>query len=320
MDRSTPTPGTRLPTALRAASSGTPSTEAPSTEAWGLLLILALPWGGSFVFYRLLADRLPVLITVWSRVALAALLLFLLLWLRGERARIRWRDIAVMAVLNNLVPFSLLAWGETRVTAGLASVLNATTPAFAVLIAALAGAEALSRPRVLGCALAFAGVVVLIGPSVLAGGDALGALACLGAACSYGLAALWGRRLRGTPPLAAAAGQCLASAVLLLPVMVAVDRPWALPMPGLGTWGAILGLAWLSTALAYVIFFRIIVVSGPQNAMLVTFLTPVTGLLMGALFLGETILLRMLAGLLVIAAGLIAIDGRLGRRLARRRF
>lgn len=116
--------------------------------------------------------------------------------------------------------------------------------------------------------------------------------------------------------MAAAAGQCLASAVLLLPAIALVDRPWALPMPGLGTWGAILGLAWVSTALAYVIFFRIVVVSGPQNAMLVTFLTPVTGLLLGAIFLGESITPRMLAGLPLIAAGLAAIDGRL---LSRRR-
>ncbi len=299
-----------------------PTPASPTTEAWVLLLVLSLPWGGSFVFFRLLAGSLPALTTVWCRVALAAPVLLLLLWLRGGRARMfQWkalgRDIAVMAVLNNVVPFSLLAWGETRVTAGLASVLNATTPAFAVLIAAALGAETLSRGRVMGCLLAFAGVVVLIGPSVLAGGDALGGLACLGAACSYGFSALWGRRLRGVPPMAAAAGQCLASALILLPAMLLVDRPWVLPMPGLGTWGAILGLAWLSTALAYVIFFRIVVVSGPQNAILVTFLTPVTGLLLGAIFLGESIAPRMLAGLLLIAAGLAAIDGRLAARLAR---
>lgn len=303
----------------------TPTAPAPTTEAWMLLLLLSLPWGGSFVFFRVLAGSLPVLTTVWSRVALAAPALFLLRWLRGERAGIPWRDIAVMAVLNNVIPFSLLAWGETRVTAGLASVLNATTPAFAVLIAAGLGGERLARGRVLGCLLAFAGVVVLIGPVVLASkefwsGDVLGALACLGAACSYGFAALWGRRLRGTPPLASAAGQCLASTVLLLPAMALIDRPWALPMPGLGTWGAILGLAWLSTAFAYVIFFRIVVISGPQNAMLVTFLTPVTGVLLGAIFLGESVASRMLAGLLLIAAGLAAIDGRLGARLVRRAF
>ncbi len=294
------------------------ATPAPTTEAWALLLLLSLPWGGSFVFFRVLAGSLPVLTTVWSRVALASAALFVLRRLHGERARIPWRDVSVMAVLNNVVPFSLLAWGETRVTAGLAAVLNATTPAFAVLIAATLGGEALSRGRLAGCLLAFAGVAVLIGPAVLAGGDALGAFACLGAACCYGFAALWGRRLRGTPPLASAAGQCMASAVLLLPAMALIDRPWALPMPGVVTWGAILGLAWLSTAFAYVIFFRIVVVSGPQNAMLVTFLTPVTGVLLGAIFLGETVAPRMLAGLLLIAAGLAAIDGRLGSRLARR--
>jgi drug/metabolite transporter (DMT)-like permease len=287
-----------------------------------LLLALSLPWGGSFVFFRVLAGSLPALTIAWSRVALAAPALLLLLWLRGGRAakpswRTMGRDLAVMAVLNNVIPFSLFAWGEGRVTAGLAAVLNATTPAFGVLIAAMLRVEALSRARVLGCLLAFAGVVVLIGPSLLAGGDVLGGLACLGAACSYGFAALWGRRLRGVPPLAAASGQCLASAILLLPAMALIDRPWALPMPGPGTWGAILGLAMLSTALAYVIFFRIVVVSGAQNAMLVTFLTPVTGILLGALFLGESIAPRMLAGLLLIIAGLAAIDGRLAARLAR---
>ncbi|MDE2333779.1 MAG: DMT family transporter [Rhodospirillales bacterium] len=299
-----------------------PKSAPPSTEAWLLLFALSLPWGGSFVFFRLLAGSLPALTTVWSRVALATPVLLLLLhlrggWTRGPAWKDQARDIAVMAVLNNVVPFTLLAWGETRVTAGLASVLNATTPAFGVLVAALFGAEALSRGRLLGCALAFGGVVTLIGPSVLAGGDALGGLACLGAACSYGFAALWGRRLRGVPPLAAAAGQCLASTLLLLPVMALVDRPWALPMPDPGTWGAILGLAWVSTAFAYVIFFRIVVIAGPQNAMLVTFLTPVTGLLLGALFLGETVAPRMFAGLLLIAAGLAAIDGRLAARRLR---
>lgn len=292
------------------------TTEAPSTEAWLLLLALSLPWGGSFVFFRILAGSLPALTTAWSRVALATPVLFLLLRWRGGGGRIPWRDIAVMAVINNVVPFSLLAWGEAHVTAGLAAVLNATTPAFGVLLAAALGGEALSRGRVAGCVLAFAGVVVLIGPSVLAGGDPWGAFACLGAACSYGLSALWGRRLRAVPPLAAAAGQCLASTVLLLPVMALVDQPWALPMPGLGTWGVIFGLAWVSTALAYVIFFRIVVVSGAQNAILVTFLTPVTGILLGALFLGEGVAPRMIAGLLLIIAGLAAIDGRLAPRLA----
>ncbi len=287
-----------------------------------LLLALSLPWGGSFVFFRILAGSLPALTIAWSRVALAAPVLLLILYLHGGRTRMpswktKGRDLVVMAVLNNVIPFSLFAWGEGRVTAGLAAVLNATTPAFAVLIASMLGAEALSRARVLGCLLAFAGVVVLIGPSMLTGGDILGGLACLGAACSYGFAALWGRRLRAVPPLAAASGQCLASAILLLPAMALIDRPWALPMPGPGTWGAILGLAMVSTALAYVIFFRIVVVAGAQNAMLVTFLTPVTGILLGALFLGESIAPRMLAGLLLIVAGLGAIDGRLGARFAR---
>lgn len=294
------------------------TTPPPSTETWMLLLALSLPWGGSFVFFRILAGGLPALTIAWSRVALAAPILLLLLWLRGARATVPWRDIAVMAVLNNVIPFTLLAWGEARVTAGLAAVLNATTPAFAVMIAAILGGEALSRGRVLGCLLALGGVVALIGPAVLAGGDALGGLACLGAACSYGFSALWGRRLRGVPPMAAAAGQCIASTVLLLPAMALVDQPWAMPMPTLGTWGAILGLAWLSTALAYVIFFRIVVISGPQNAMLVTFLTPVTGILLGTIFLGESIATRMLAGLLLIAAGLASIDGRFGAHFARR--
>ena len=228
----------------------------------------------------------------------------------------------MLAVLNNLVPFSLIFYGQTRIASGLASVLNATTPLFTLVVARIVAGEPLTAAKLGGVVLGVAGVGVLMGPDVASADAAgmLGMLCVLGAALSYGLSALWMRQLKGTPPLVSAEAQLLCSAVMLLPLAGLVDRFWTLPMPGSTTIAAVLGLAAFSTALAYIVFFRISATAGPSNVMLVTLLIPVSATGLGVFVLGERLAAHQIAGALVIASALLVIDGRLLGWLARRRL
>ena len=286
---------------------------------WCLLLALSLLWGGSFLFVGIAVKDLPPFTIVLLRVAIAALALNLTLRLIGialPRDGSSWRAFLGMGLLNNAIPFSLIAWGQTHITSGLAAILNATTPLFTVLVAhCLTADDRLTRSRVLGLLIGFAGIVVLIGPEALRGlgGDVLAQCAVLGAAGSYACAGVFGRRFKrmGIPPLATAAGQVTASSLLLLPLALLVDRPWTLPLPGAPVWGALLGLALLSTALAYVLYFRILAAAGAVNLLLVTFLIPPSAIMLGAIVLQETLQATDLLGMALIGGGLAAIDGRL---------
>ena len=286
-----------------------------SAEAWALLLALSLPWGGAFLLFRVLGQDLPSFTLVLARCGLAVPTLYLLLRLRGQRLDIPWVKFLVMGLLNNVIPFTLFAWAETRVTSGLAAILNAATPVMTVLVLAAFGVERLTTLRILGVVVAFAGVGVLIGPDAWAGSpDLLADAACLLATLSYAFTALWGRGLRHIDPIKAATGQLACSTLILLPLAAVIDQPWTLPMPSVATWTALLTFALVCTALAYIIFFRILAIAGSGNVMLVTFLIPVSALVMGALFLHEPITPSALAGMALIASGLAAIDGRLFRR------
>jgi drug/metabolite transporter (DMT)-like permease len=234
----------------------------------------------------------------------------------GER-RI-WMAFFGMGFLNNLIPFSLIVWGQTHIASGLASILNATTPLFSVVVAHwLTSDEKLTRGRLAGIVVGIAGVIVIIGPGALRGlGTNVAAqLAILGASLSYAFGAVFGRRFRamGITPQVTATGQVTASTVLLLPLALLVDRPWTLAMPGMEIWAAVAGLAVLSTALAYIIYFRILASSGATNILLVTFLIPVSAILLGVTILGESLQPQHFAGMLLIGLGLAAIDGRLLR-------
>jgi drug/metabolite transporter (DMT)-like permease len=291
---------------------------------WSLLLALSILWGGSFFFVGVAVAELPPFTIVLLRVAIAALALHVVL--RVTRTAMpwdgnTWAAFFGMGLLNNAIPFSLIVWGQTQIASGLASILNATTPLFTVLVAHMLTAdERLTGGRIAGVLLGLAGVVVLIGPQALAGlgRDVLAQLAVLGAALSYGFAAIFGRRFKrmGMPPLATATGQVTASSVMLLPAALLIDRPWQLDAPGFEAWAAILSLALLSTALAYVLFFRILASAGAVNLMLVTFLIPVSAIVLGSAFLGEALAPSDFIGMALIGLGLAAIDGRL---LARRR-
>ena len=293
------------------------SAPAPRLEAqdWTLLLALSLLWGASYFFSKVAVGTLPPLTVVGARVFLAAATLLLVCRLAGVALPLeRWRDFLGMGALNNVLPFALIFWAQTEIASGLASILNATTPLFTALLAhALTQDERLTPARVIGVVLGIGGVAMLVGIEVLEGLGAsiLPELACLLAAVSYAFAGIFARRrLKGLPPLAAAAGQLTASSVMALPIMALVDRPWLLPMPEMSTIGALLGLALLSTALGYAIYFRILARAGATNILLVTLLMPPSTILLGALVLGERLDPHHLAGFAAIALGLAAIDGR----------
>ena len=213
------------------------------------------------------------------------------------------------------MPFSLIVVGQTTIPSGLASILNATTPLFTVVVMAAAGEEKLHLRRIAGVIVGLIGVVILRGWSFdgagFWSGQGIGILLCLAGAFSYGLSALLARRLlSNSPPLGTATFQLLASSVMMMVVAGFVDRPWQLPMPGAATWFAVFGLAVLSTALAYIVFFQILRRSGATNVMLVTLFIPVTAIVLGYLVLGEQISPREIAGALVIGSALLLIDGR----------
>jgi len=262
---------------------------------WLLLLFLSLLWGCSFFFNQLALRELPPLSIAFMRVFLAALMLLPCLKWSGERLPRTLRGYLpffVMGLLNNVIPFWLVLVGQTYISSGLASVLNATTPLFSVLVLGSIGDEKLQLRRVVAVLIGLGGVLILRDPDLAVTADqTLGMLLCLAAALSYSLSGLWGRRnLLGISPLVSSATQLVCSSV---------------------TWLSLISIAGLSTALAYIVFFRILIRSGATNVMLVTLLIPVTAILLGYLALGEPLSTREILGALVIGSALIVIDGRI---------
>ena len=291
------------------------------TAEWATLIGLSVLWGGSFFFIDVAVRSIPPFTLVLCRVSLAAAALLLFLKLRGQPIGIDRSTLGaflIMGLLNNAVPFSLLAWGQTQIGGGLASILNATTPIWGVIVAHLFTEDERITPlKMAGVLLGFAGVAAMLGPELLGeiGGSLLAQLACIAAALCYALAGVYGRRFRrlGISPIHVSAGQLAAAALLLLPLSFAVERPWQLAVPPPEAWGSLLALALFSTTFAYVLYFRLIATAGATNALLVTFLVPVTAILLGALVLGEVLGARHFAGMALIGLGLAAIDGRLLR-------
>jgi drug/metabolite transporter (DMT)-like permease len=292
-------------------------------RVWIWLLSLSVLWGGSFFFAKVAIGELGPLTVVFARVALAALALDGVLVATATnpfRRSAPWPAYFAMGFLNNVLPFSLIFWGQAEIASGLASILNATTPLFTLVVAHfLTNDEKIGRAKVAALLAGFAGVAILIGPDLLLRGASVwGELACLGAALSYAFAGVYGRRFRimKIAALEAAAGQVTASTVLILPIMLVVEPPWTLAVsPSMAVWAALAGLALLSTALAYVLYFRILAAAGATNLLLVTFLIPVTAVLLGAAVLGERLAPRHFGGMALIGLGLAVIDGRIGRLL-----
>lgn len=288
---------------------------------WAILLLLGLIWGGSFFLIKVAVTHVPTLSYVWLRVAIAAGALLIFLRLRGSALNIprgAWSMMLVLSLLNNVVPFLLFGWASTQGPSGLVSILNATTPIWGVLLAHFfTRDEPLTAGRLLGVLLGFGGVALMMVPALIGSGgmSLIAQTACLVGAFSYAVAGVYARRFKalGIPPVSVTAGQLAMSALLLLPVMLLVDRPWNADLPPLTAAGAILAVALVCTAFAYVLYFRLIETSGASNALLVPILTPPIAILLGSLFLSEALHLLDFAGLGLIALGLVAIDGRLLR-------
>ncbi len=295
---------------------------------WLTMAVLALIWGSAFFFISVAVHAIQPLTYVWLRLTIAASGLWLFLWWKGARIglpRSVWGSILLLAILNNALPFALFGWGQTHIASGLASILNATTPIWGVVVAHVFTEDERMSPRKLaGVLLGFGGVATMIGPSLLSniGTDALAQLACVAASLSYAFAAVWARRFRkmGLPPMTVTTGQLTAGALVMMPIAFLIDRPWTEGFPGVGPLAAITALALVCTAFAYVLYFRLIDRAGATNALLVTLLVPPTAIVLGALFLGERLAAQDLLGLGLIAFGLAAIDGRLVSALRRARL
>lgn len=289
---------------------------------WAMLLGLSVIWGSSFFLIAVAVAELPPFTIVALRVSLAALVLWAVVAARGlaiPRSRQTWTAMLAMGAMNNAIPFTLITYGEREIASGLAGILIATTPLFTVLSAGIFLAdERITAKKIAGVVIGMAGVAVMIGPAAMQGigGAAWGQLAVLASAASYALAGVYGRRFQdmGVSPVVVTAGQATTAALLLIPLSLAADRPFSLPWPSPAAWGSVLALGLVSTAFAYVFYFRILAAAGATNIAQVTFLVPVSAVLLGWLFLGERLELIHAGGMALIALGLSAIDGRLWRR------
>ncbi|MEL6919799.1 MAG: DMT family transporter [Pseudomonadota bacterium] len=298
-----------------------------TSAQWALLIALSVVWGGSFFFVEVIIVALPPLTVVFLRVFLAAVALHIFLRVTGRAFPWRgpaWQVFAFMGLTNNAIPFSLLVYGQTELASGVAAILNATTPMFTVAIAHVATHDdKLTGLRAAGIGAAILGVAIMIGGAGFAASTnatLLAYMACIGAPLSYAVAVVFGRKMLKANPvdhIAVSAGQLTASSLLMLPMMLIVDAPWTLPMPGVTVLGAIVALAVLSTAVAYIAYFRLLASAGATNLSLVTILVPVSAILLGVTLLGEELLARHLIGFALIGIGLALVDGRLFRRLRR---
>jgi drug/metabolite transporter (DMT)-like permease len=312
----------RLPWAVAVADGGRADGAMPLSQ-WLLLLLLALLWGSAYVFVAYALRELPPLTVVVSRLGLAALVLAAVVQAMGlawPRGLAGWLPFLGMAVFNNVIPFISIAYGQLEIASGLASVIVATTPLWTLLLSRmLLPGERIGRQRLAGILLGIAGVAVLFGPEIVAGRQStlVGMALVLGAAISYGCAGVWGARLRGISPIVSSCCQLVCSACIVGTLALVVDRPWALPIPSMATVLSLLVLAVVSTALAYVVFYRVLVVSGGTNVMLVTLIMPPLTIWLGIALLGETFAERYACGAAIIAGALLVIDGRLPRAIAR---
>jgi len=256
---------------------------------WVMLITLATVWGGSFLFNAILVAELPVITIVAIRVTVAALALWGFVRVTGRKIPTSpqvWGALLILGVLNNAIPFSLIVQGQTQITSGLASILNATTPLFTILVAGFfLTDERFSVLRVLGVVVGFSGVILMVGPEALSGlGDDFWAQLCaLGAALSYGFASVFGRRFRElrVDPVMVATGQVTMSSLVLWPIALWIDGPQDIMGLSFNAAASMFGLAVLCTSFAYILYFRILERAGATNISLVTFLVPISAIILG---------------------------------------
>ncbi|MFN3226961.1 MAG: DMT family transporter [Hyphomicrobiales bacterium] len=287
-----------------------------TTPAWLLLLAMAALWGISFVFSKIAVVEIEPMTLVFLRTALAALVLLAACHFNGVRmptSFAAWRNYAVLGFFSSSLAFSLIFWAQQFIDASLSAILVAATPFFTVLVAGLLLAdERLSPQKILGVVIGFVGVILVVGPRHLLGlgDDLIAELAVLLAAASYAAASIWGRCFAGEPPLATATGQVTASAIMMLPVALIFESPLQMSMPSWPVIGAVIALAIFCTALTYLIFFRVLKMAGASNASLVGLVIPAFTMMFAVPLLGEQITPLKIAGMLVIAIGMMVLDGR----------
>ena len=292
-----------------------------SGRAWAELMLLSLIWGASFLAFALALEELPVFTIVAWRVGLGALTLWLLVPLLGiplpPTAR-DWAKCAIMGLLNNAIPFTLIVWGQQSIESGLASIFNAATALFAVPLVALFFAdERLTSARAVGVLLGSAGVVLVIGPDALTTLDlrAWGQIAILGAALSYAFASIWGRAmLKHLDPRTSALGMLTGSSILMIPLAVATEGAPSFAL-SVTTWSALAYLAIAATAGAYLLYYRVLAMAGAANLMLTTLVIVPIAIVLGAVTLGEALPPRAFAGFALLAVGLLTLNGQIGPRL-----
>lgn len=293
-------------------------------RVWFELLVLALLWGGSFLAIRTALDEIGVLSVVAHRVIWAALCLWVIVFARRMAVPKEWRlwgAFLVMGCLNNVIPFTLMAWGQLHVETGLTAILNAATAIWGVLVASLAFPdERLTLRRAVGVALGFLGVATAIGIGQLTHLDprSQAQMAVIGGTVSYAFAGSWARAtLRNQPPMVSAAGMLTGSALIMLPLAWTMEGPLPMALTPV-TWGAVVYFALASTALAYVLYYRILAVAGAGNLLLVTLMIPPVAIVLGARARGEALPSSAYMGFVLLAVGLLVLDGRMERLLRRR--
>lgn len=289
----------------------TPASTNRATEL-ALLLTLATLWGGSYSFIKIGVETIPPLTLIAGRTLIAGLILLAVIRWRGlrmPRDLTSWRRFLTQACLNSVVPFTLIAWAEKSVDAGLASILNGTTPVFVFLISlALAPTKRPDWRKGLGVGAGLAGISLIVGVDAFTGlgGAVLPQLAIVVATIAYACAALFGRHFTGMDPLLPAAGSMIAGTVLLIPASLVVDRPWGLT-PSTESLLALLALSVVSTALAFAIYFRLIRTLGSVGTTAVAYLRVPIGVAIGLVFLGETLSPTAWAGLALVVVGVMAM-------------
>ncbi len=282
---------------------------------WGMLIILSLFWGGSFFFTEIALRDFQPFTLVFLRISIAACILVALVYLRGQclPASVKtWMGYVLMGLINNAIPFSLIVWGQTRIESGVASILNATAPIFTVILAHfLTSDERLTLPKMSGVLCGFIGVYLMMMPELSDGFSwrGLGQVSVLGAAISYSFAGIFGKRFKHIPAVVNSAGMLLCSSIIMLPLAIIIDAPWSV-RPSFEALSALLGSAIISTVAAYLLYFYLLAVAGATNVLLVTFLIPISALLLGVGVLGEVIRISEYAGMGCIFMGLIIIDRR----------
>jgi drug/metabolite transporter (DMT)-like permease len=295
----------------------TQQSTSPTIQDWLLIFTLALIWGGSFLFGRILMLEWPPLTVAFLRVALAACALWMFLIFTKRmfpKDRGLIGALLIMGVLNNVIPFSLILLGQKEIGSGLASVVNAMTPIWTLIIANfLTTDEKFTSNKIIGIVLGFLGVATLIGSDFVKGleASAWAQIAVLGATISYGFAGVFGKRFKGQDPIVISTGQLTASSLIMLPIMFLLEDPFSLSTPDLEMVISLVGLALLCTAFAYILFFKILASAGATNVSLVTFLVPVSAIILGIVWLGETLTINNLIGIVMILIGLLCIDGRI---------